>query len=114
MPRSPSGSSTQAIAQLVGKGLLYRRIHVESPIEAMVEYSGLGLYDRVWVNRRLVAKRLPWVWLTDLFEFDLKTERGVLPVQLRLQFSRFARLAEVELIVGDQVVYKESTVRTRA
>ena len=103
-----AGPQDQAIAQLVRKGLLYRRIHLEAPIEATLEYSGLGLFDRVWVNGKLVAKRLPWVWLTDSFEFELPTERGMLSCELKLEFSRFARLVDVELLLDGKLVYRES------
>ena len=51
--------------------------------------------------------RLPWIWLTDLFKFDVQTDAGLMELQVRLGFHRFAQLKEFEIAVGGQIVYRE-------
>lgn len=95
-------------AELLQRKFLYRKVRISSPIDALVEYSGFSLHDRIWVNQRLVFCRLPLIWLTDCFEFELETDRGVMPMQIRLRFRRFAQLKQFEILLDGQVIYDEA------
>ena len=94
-------------AELIARKFLYRKVRISAPIDAIVEYSGFSLHDRIWVNHRLMVCRLPWIWLTDLFKFDVETDAGVMELQVRLGFHRFAQLKKFEIAVDGQVVYRE-------
>lgn len=94
-------------AELIERKFLYRKVRITSPIDAILEYSGFSLHDRIWVNHRLMVCRLPWIWLTDLFKFDVQTDAGLMELQVRLGFHRFAQLKEFEIAVDGQVVYRE-------
>ena len=94
-------------AELIERKFLYRKVRITSPIDAILEYSGFSLHDRIWVNHRLMVCRLPWIWLTDLFKFDVQTDVGLMELQVRLGFHRFAQLKEFEIAVGGQIVYRE-------
>lgn len=94
-------------AELLQRKFLYRKVRINSPIDALVEYSGFSLHDRIWVNQRLVFCRLPWIWLTDCFEFDLETDQGVIPMQIRLRFQRFAQLKQFEILLDGRRVFVE-------
>ena len=86
-------------AELIERKFLYRKVRITSPIDAILEYSGFSLHDRIWVNHRLMVCRLPWIWLTDLFKFDVQTDAGSMELQVRLGFHRFAQLKEFEIAV---------------
>lgn len=98
-------------AELLQRRFLYRKVRVTAPIDALVEYSGFSLHDRIWVNQQLVFCRLPVIWLTDSFEFELETDRGVVLMQLRLHFHRFAQLKQFEILVDRQLIFQENAAR---
>ena len=93
---------------LAGSGLLYRRIQVEAPVAATIEYVGYGLRDRILVNGRLVCWRLPIMGLSDEFEFSISTNEEPLPGRIIVEVSKFLRIRRFELQIDGQTVYVET------
>jgi hypothetical protein len=100
-------------AELLQRRFLYRKVRVSAPIDALVEYSGFSLHDRIWVNQQLVFCRLPLIWLTDSFEFELETDRGSILMQLRLHFHRFAQLKQFEILFDGNLIFQENADRQK-
>lgn len=95
-------------AVLGGSGLLYRKILVEAPVEASIEYIGYGLRDRILVNGRLVFWRLPIMGLSNAFEFSIPTNEDPLPGRIVVKVSKlFLRMRRFELQIDGQTVYLE-------
>jgi len=95
-------------ATLAGSCLLYRRILVEAPVEATIEYIGYGLRDRILVNGRLVYWRLPIMGLSNDFDFSIPTTEEPLAARIVVKVSKiFLRMRRFELQIDGQTVYLE-------
>lgn len=94
--------------RLEASGLLYRRLRVRAPFQAVVEFEGKGLWwDTVRVNDRVATWSISWWTITNRLGFFLII--GDEPVELSIElkptytlgFRRFA------LKMGDVTLYRE-------
>ena len=114
--RSPSREAACVIARsggppratLLEKRMLFRRLRIESPVECELTYNAFGLFDEVRIDGRRAIRKLPWLWLTERFEFSWPTEAEPMRVEVRITFDRFARIRTFEVGIDQECVYRES------
>lgn len=98
-----------AKSRLLSSGLLYRRIQVEAPIQATVEFHGRSLWDVVKVDGQIAAAVFSWYRITPRFEFAVAATGRELPVVVEMRLGRFLRIKGFRLLVDGAVVYREGT-----
>lgn len=97
-----------ARARLLAKGLLYRRIWIEAPIEAELEFNGRSYWrDVIRVDGQIVASKISWWRITPHFHFDLPAGEKLLPVDVRIRLGPFLIMRGFQVAIGDQIVYHE-------
>jgi len=98
-------------SQLLAKGLLYRRVLVEAPVEATIEFKGRSVWrDVIVVDNEIMASHISWWRITPRFQFDLRAGDQVLPVEVRLRIGRFLRIKGFRIKIAGEVVYLEGTL----
>lgn len=114
--RSPSREAASVVvrsggpprATLLEKRMLFRRLRIESPVECELTYNAFGLFDEVRIDGRRAIRKLPWLWLTERFDFSWPTEAEPMRVEVRITFDRFARIRKFEVWIDQECVYRES------
>lgn len=96
-----------ARSSLVNSKLLYRKIAVEAPIEAIVEYRAYEPWDRVIVDGRTMARKVCWVWFAPGFEFELPGEPWPVRVRLEVRVEPWLAIRWLRLEIDGQMVYEE-------
>ncbi|MDP6722175.1 MAG: hypothetical protein QGF59_26155 [Pirellulaceae bacterium] len=95
-------------SRLVASGLLYRRVIVDAPIEATIEFNGRSVFrDVVKVDGEVVASKISWWRINSLFDFALRAGERLIPVVVRLQMGRLLRLKGFRIEMAGKVVYNE-------
>jgi hypothetical protein len=99
-----------ARATLAGRGLLYRRLVIEAPLEITLEFNGRGLTDRVLVNERVVAQKTSWWRIAPRLEFLLpwgdQTVRGLVEIRV----WPWLALRGFRVSLGESVLYAEGSL----
>ena len=97
-------------SRLLAKGLLYRRVALEAPIEATLEFNGRSLHDVIRVDNRVVASHFSWWRITPRFRFQLAVTGGAVPVEVDLRLGHFLRMKGFRIKIAGEVVYQEGQV----
>lgn len=100
-----------ARATLVARGMLLRRLVVEAPLELTLEFHGRSLFDRVFVNGRLVARRISWWRITPRLDFVLPVGAEQVPGRVELRVWPWLALRGFRVTIADRVVYAEGSLR---
>jgi hypothetical protein len=100
--------------RLLAKGLLYRRVMLEAPIEAVVEFDGRSLYDVIRVDNQVVAWNFSWWRITPIFRFVLSAGDRSLEFVVQLHLGHFLRMKGFRIQVEGATVYAEGTFRVSA
>ncbi|MHB8970202.1 MAG: hypothetical protein ACYC3X_10915 [Pirellulaceae bacterium] len=96
-----------ARATLVGRGLLYRRLVVEAPLEMTLEFNGRSLTDKVLVNNRIVACQTSWWRITPRLPFTLPAGDDVVTGLVEIHVWPWLALRGFRVTVADRVIYAE-------
>lgn len=99
-----------AQSRLLARGLLYRRVQLEAPIEAILEFNGRSLRDIIKIDNQIVASRISWWRITPRFEFALPLGDQMLPVEVCLRLGSFLRILGFRVRIGDVVAYQEGAL----
>lgn len=94
-------------SKLVAQGLLYRKVAVEAPVEATVEFHGRSMHDRVLLNGQVVAQRVSWWRITPRLEFVVATDAGPCQGRVELRVWPWLALRRFRVIIANHVVYAE-------
>jgi hypothetical protein len=94
-------------SQLQSKGLLYRRVSLEAPIEAILEFKGRSLRDLIVVDNEIVASKISWWRIARHFAFGLQVGDQILPVEVDLNVGLFLRLRGFRIRIDGATVYSE-------
>jgi hypothetical protein len=96
-----------AKSELIQKGLLYRKVLIEAPIPTTIEYAAYGLRDRIYVDGKLVTWRVPLIWFTKRFAFEIATRDSHIPCEIHVRIGRGLKLAELQIMIGGITAYHE-------
>jgi len=92
----------------VERGWLRRKIHLGSPIDAVVEYRGRSVgYETVLVNDEVASRPISWVWFIPHFDFAIPTKSGELAASLDVRVSPWLTIRHMTLYVEGELVYAE-------
>ena len=98
----------EARSKLLTAGLLFRRVAVEAPIEATIEFNGRGLcWDVIKVNSHVAARRMSWYRITPRFRFSVWAGEEPLPIEINLRTGHFLKLLSFQILVDNVTVYSE-------
>ncbi len=101
-----------ARATLVGRGLLYRRLVVEAPLEITLEFNGRSLADRVLVNQRVVARRTSWWRIAPRLAFTLPVGAELVNGLVEIRVWPWLALRGFRVTIAERVVYAEGRLAT--
>lgn len=104
-----SWTGGQPKCRCVDKRLLYRKWVIEAPVECTLEYIGYHLHDLIKLDGRIIVRKLPFMFLTEDFEFSIPTPDHKVAAELHVKFNRFAQIRTIELSLDRQIVYREPT-----
>ena len=98
-----------ARSTLLASGLLYRRVAVEAPIEAVIEFNGRSVWrDVVKIDDRVAVWKTSWYRIAPELQLELRADGAVLPVVISVRLGRFLRMRAFTIRIGDRVVYREA------
>lgn len=103
-----------ARGRLLAKGLLYRRVMLEAPVEAILEFDGRSLRDVVRVDNQVVAWKFSWWRITPSFRFSLSAGDRTLDVSVQLHLGYFLRMRGFHVVIDGATVYAEGIFRVSA
>jgi hypothetical protein len=93
---------------LVASGLLYRRVLVEAPVEATIEFNGRSaIRDTVSVDGRVVAAKISWWRITPRLDFVLPARDTMIPVTVEVRMWPWLAMRGFRIHMAGQVVYAE-------
>jgi hypothetical protein len=101
-----------ARATLVARGLLYRRLVVEAPLEITLEFNGRSLADRVLVNQRVVARQTSWWRITPRLAFTLPAGTETVNGLVEIRVWPWLALRGFRVTIAERVVYAEGRLAT--
>ena len=96
-----------AQARLESGKMLFRRVVIESPIEAIVEFNGRSLREVLRVNHEVAASQTSWWRITPRFDVRLLAGEAIVPLTVRLRFGNFLRLRGFRIESGEELLYAE-------
>lgn len=96
-----------ARSQLVKAKLLYRRIVIEAPIEAVLEWRAYELGDRIIVDGQTMARKVAWLWFADRFEFLLPSADSPIRVAVDVRVRPWLAVGWLRIAIDDVIVYEE-------
>lgn len=99
-----------ARATLVARGLLFRRIVVEAPLELTLEFNGRSLFDQVIVNGRTVARRTSWWRITPRLDFTLSVGAKQIAGRVEVKVWPWLALRGFRVTLAELVVYAEGSL----
>jgi len=100
-----------ARGRLLAKGLLYRRVLLEMPVEAMLEFHGRSLRDIIFVDGQIVSWKFSWWRITPYFRFPLSAGDRTLDVEVDLHLGMFLRMKGFRVRVDGVPAYEEGSFR---
>lgn len=104
----PLGRGSGPLSERLAVGMLYRRIHIRAPFDAILEFNGRSYWrDIVRLNGRIVDWHVSWTRITSCFQFDVVLGESLLPVRVALTWGRLLRLRAMQVYVGELCVYQE-------
>jgi hypothetical protein len=86
---------------------LYRRVQLEAPVEATLEFRGYSLRDTVLVDNQMVSWKFSWWRITPYFRFPLAAGDRTLDVEVELTLGHFLRLKGFRIRIDGTIVYDE-------
>ncbi len=98
-----------ARATLLAQGLLYRRLVIDAPIQATLEFNGRSLHDTVVVDKHVVARQTSWWRITPRLAFVLPTVRGSIPGLVEVRVGPWLNLRGFRVTIAGQIVYAEGS-----
>ena len=105
---------TGARGRLLAKGLLYRRVMLEAPVEAILEFDGRSLCDVVRIDNQVVAWKVSWWRITPCFRFSLSAGDRTLVVSVQLHLGYLLRMRGFHVQIDGVAVYSEGIFRVPA
>lgn len=100
-----------AQGRLLAKGLLYRRVLIEAPVEATLEFDGRSLRDVIRIDNQIVSWRFSWWRITPYFRFALPAGDHELDVEVLLNLGTFLRILGFCIRIEGQVAYSEGSLQ---
>jgi hypothetical protein len=94
-------------ATLISAKLLYRKIVVEAPVEAVIEYCAYEMWDRIIVDGLQRARKFCWVGFAKDFEFVLPSAPAPIPVRIDVRIGPLLRVRWLRVEIDGQAVYEE-------
>ncbi|MCA9207118.1 MAG: hypothetical protein KDA55_02135 [Planctomycetales bacterium] len=104
----PRGRGGGPLSERLAVGMLYRRIHIHSPFDAILEFNGRSYWrDIVRVNGKIADWHVSWTRITSCFRFDVALGETLMPVRVALTWGRLLRLRAMQVYAGELCVYQE-------
>jgi len=98
-----------ARSRLLAKGLLYRRVLLETPVEAVLEFHGRSLRDIISIDGQIVSWKFSWWRITPYFRFPLSAGHRTLDVEVELHLGMFLRMKGFRVLVDGVPAYEEGS-----
>ncbi len=114
-PRDPPAAVLPgARAPLAARGLLYRRLVIESPLDILLEFNGRGLTDRVLVDHHVVAEKTSWWRIAPQLAFTLTAGSHTVSGLVEIRVWPWLAMRGFRVTLAQRVVYAEGCLARRA